>query len=161
MNFFLEGLRQAWELIVHRDPYLMHLVWVTLKVAALETALILTPEGEDLVAVHKRAANILAAETKKAALPDGEVQLLDRAPGIESDLIAELRVQKSAVAATLAQENYLEALKSVAALRQTVDAFLDGVLVNDSDAAIRANRLRILAEVCALSAPVADLSKLA
>ena len=137
------------------------MVRVTLKVAALETALILAPEGEDLVAVHKRAANILAAEAKKGALPDGEPQLLDGAPGIESDLIAELKVRKAEANSALAQENYLEALKSVAALRQTVDAFLDGVLVNDSDAAVRANRLLILAEVCKLSAPVADLSKLA
>ncbi len=135
-------------------------VRVTLKVAALETVLILAPEGEDLLAVHKRAANILTAEAKKGALPDGEPQVLEGAPAIESDLIGELKVQKNNVTGFLAQENYLEVLKSVAAMRQTVDAFLDGVLVNSDDSAERANRLLVLKAVCDLSAPVADLSKI-
>lgn len=133
-------------------------VRVTLKVAALDAALI--EFGEDLLAVHKRAANILAAEAKKGALPDGAPQVLDGSPAIESDLINELKVQKNNVTGFLAQENYLEVLKSVAAMRQTVDAFLDGVLVNSDDSAERANRLRVLKAVCDLSAPVADLSKI-
>jgi glycyl-tRNA synthetase beta chain len=133
-------------------------VRVTLKVAALDAALI--EFGEDLLAVHKRAANILTAEAKKGALPDGEPQVLDGSPAIESDLINELKVQKNNVTGFLAQENYLEVLKSVAAMRQTVDAFLDGVLVNSDDSAERANRLRVLKAVCDLSAPVADLSKI-
>jgi len=37
VSFFLEGLRQAWQLIVHHDPFLWHLVWITLKVAAVST----------------------------------------------------------------------------------------------------------------------------
>ena len=134
-------------------------VRVTLKCAALDTMLLLAPEGEDMMAGFKRASNILAAEAKKGALPSGEPAAQADAPGVESDLIAELRVQKAAANAALAQENYLEALKSLAALRQNVDAFLDGVLVNAEDPDVRANRLRILAEVAALAAPVADLSK--
>jgi len=39
VNFFLDGLREAWQLILDHDPYLMHLVWVTLKVAAVSTTL--------------------------------------------------------------------------------------------------------------------------
>ncbi len=133
-------------------------VRVTLKVAATDAALV--EFGEDLLAVHKRAANILAAEAKKGALPDGEPRLMDRAPAIESDLISELKVQKNNVTGFQAQENYFEVLKSVAAMRQTVDAFLDGVLVNSDDSAERANRLLILKAVCDLSAPVADLTKI-
>jgi tungstate transport system permease protein len=41
VSFFLEGLREAWQLIIHHDPYLMHLVWVTLKVAAVSTVVAL------------------------------------------------------------------------------------------------------------------------
>ena len=41
MSFFLEGLREAWQLIIHHDPYLMHLIWVTLKVAAVSTVVAL------------------------------------------------------------------------------------------------------------------------
>jgi ABC-type tungstate transport system substrate-binding protein len=39
MTFLLDGLRQAWHLLVSGDPYLWHLVWVTLKVAFIPTAI--------------------------------------------------------------------------------------------------------------------------
>jgi tungstate transport system permease protein len=35
MTFFRKGLREAWHLIITGDPYLRHLTWVTLKVAAV------------------------------------------------------------------------------------------------------------------------------
>jgi tungstate transport system permease protein len=38
MSFFLDGLQQAWHLIWMRDPYLMHLVRVTLQVVVISTA---------------------------------------------------------------------------------------------------------------------------
>jgi tungstate transport system permease protein len=41
VTFFLDGLRQAWDLIVAHDPYLMHLVEVTLWVALWSTAIAL------------------------------------------------------------------------------------------------------------------------
>ncbi len=37
MSFFLDGLHEAWHLITSGDPYLWHLVWVTLKVAFVST----------------------------------------------------------------------------------------------------------------------------
>jgi tungstate transport system permease protein len=41
VNFFWEGLRQAWQLIVDRDPYLMNLIWVTAQVAIVSTGIAL------------------------------------------------------------------------------------------------------------------------
>lgn len=41
MKFLLDGLQQAWQLIIHNNPYLWHLVWVTLEVAAVSTAVAL------------------------------------------------------------------------------------------------------------------------
>lgn len=41
MHFFLEGLREAWDLITSRSPYLVHLVEVTLWVALVSTAIAL------------------------------------------------------------------------------------------------------------------------
>ncbi|GAB2445585.1 ABC transporter permease [Nocardioides hungaricus] len=41
MDFFLEGLQQAWDMIAARDPYLVHLVEVTLWVALVSTAIAL------------------------------------------------------------------------------------------------------------------------
>lgn len=39
MDFFLEGLQQAWDMIAARDPYLVHLVKVTLWVALVSTGI--------------------------------------------------------------------------------------------------------------------------
>ncbi|HTM83242.1 glycine--tRNA ligase subunit beta [Asticcacaulis sp.] len=132
----------------------------TLRIAALEMIL-KTPQGDDLLATHKRAANILAAEAKKGDLPSAEPQALSGAPAVETALLTQLNTAKRAVEAGLAGEKYIDALHHIAALRQGVDAFLDGVLVNADDAAIRANRLLILKAVCDLSGEIADLSKIA
>lgn len=43
MSFFSEGLAQAWHLITSGDPYLQHVTWVSLKVAAIPTALACVP----------------------------------------------------------------------------------------------------------------------
>ncbi len=128
------------------------------RIEALE-AVKASDQGENLVAVHKRAANILAAA--KWDRPAGDLLTAPDAPEVESALIGQLSDTKRAVADHLRIENYREALLSIAALRQNVDAFLDGVLVNDENEAVRARRLNLLANVCALSEGVADLSKLA
>jgi glycyl-tRNA synthetase beta chain len=57
--------------------------------------------------------------------------------------------------------DYTASLKSLAALRTTVDQFFDGVMVNAEDAQLRANRLGLLATLHGAMNRVADLSKLA
>ena len=132
----------------------------TLRIAALETIL-KTPQGDDLLAAHKRAANILAAEAKKSNLPSGEPKAMPGAPAVETTLLTQLNTAKRAVGTALEEEKYIDALHHIAAMRQGVDTFLDGVLVNADDAAVRANRLLILKAVCDLSGDIADLSKIA
>ncbi len=51
-------------------------------------------------------------------------------------------------------------LKRLAALREPVDRFFDGVMVNVEDAARRANRLSLLARLRGLFLRVADISVL-
>ena len=48
----------------------------------------------------------------------------------------------------------------LANLRAPVDAFFEGVKVNDDDPAIRANRLNLLARLVADAHLVADFSKI-
>jgi glycyl-tRNA synthetase beta chain len=131
----------------------------TEKIAALE-AILKTPEGENLLAAHKRAANILAAEAKKAPLPQGTPKALKEAPAVETTLLTHINTAARAVETSLAAEKYIDALHHIAAMRHDVDAFLDGVLVNAEDPAIRANRLTMLQAVCDLSGDIADLSKI-
>jgi glycyl-tRNA synthetase beta chain len=45
-------------------------------------------------------------------------------------------------------------------LRTPVDAFFEAVTVNADEPAIRANRLKLLSQIRAATAPVADFSKL-
>ncbi len=56
---------------------------------------------------------------------------------------------------------YAESLQKLAALRAPVDAFFDQVMVNADDAALRANRLALLASLHVAMNRVADLSRLA
>ncbi len=135
------------------------IVRIIAKIEALE-AVKASDQGENLVAVHKRAANILAA-AKWDPSQIHEVAASNDVPEVESALIRQLSDTKRIVADHLRIENYREALLSIAAMRQNVDAFLDGVLVNDEDAAVRRRRLNLLANVCDLSKEIADLGKLA
>ncbi len=143
--------------LVNKDDDMVRVVG---RIDALDRVL-QSPQGQDALAAHKRAANILAAEARKDALPQGEPEVLPGAPEVEIALIQQLKTQKGVVEKLLNAENVYEALLSLAALRQNVDAFLDGVLVNVDDSAVRANRLKILGQVCALSKDIADLSKIA
>ena len=57
--------------------------------------------------------------------------------------------------------DYTASLQTLAALREPVDAFFDGVMVNAEEADLRQNRLGLLATLHAAMNRVADLSKLA
>lgn len=39
MSRWVAALVDAWDMIVHGDPYLMHVIWVTMKVATVPTAI--------------------------------------------------------------------------------------------------------------------------
>ncbi len=51
-------------------------------------------------------------------------------------------------------------MAALAGLRAPVDAFFDKVLVNAPEAAIRLNRLRLLARIRTAMATVADFSRI-
>jgi len=51
-------------------------------------------------------------------------------------------------------------MTALSRLRHPVDAFFDKVVVNDSDATLRRNRLGLLARLKALTDQVADFSKI-
>ena len=60
----------------------------------------------------------------------------------------------------LAARDYTPALSKLAALRESVDQFFDQVMVNTDDAALKLNRLRLLARLRGLFMSVADVSVL-
>ncbi len=115
------------------------------------------PDAAALTGANKRIANIL----RKAggAGPTGvSAALLELAE--ERTLAGELAAVTPPVEALLAGRDYTGALMRLARLRPAVDAFFDKVMVMADDAAVRANRLQLLAGVQRLFLEVADLSRL-
>lgn len=130
------------------------LVRLLARVTALQ-AFMATDDGANLLAGYKRAANIL----KQA----GEVDAAAAAPPpTEADaaLLAALDAAEPAALAAVADERFTDAMAALATLRAPIDAFFEGVMVNDPDPAIRAWRLGLLARFTGAVHGVADFSKI-
>jgi glycyl-tRNA synthetase beta chain len=78
----------------------------------------------------------------------------------ERELHESLEALRAEVEAATAARRYDQALDLLAGLGGAVDRFFDGVLVNDPDRALRENRVALLAQLRALFAGIADLSRL-
>jgi glycyl-tRNA synthetase beta chain len=120
-----------------------------------------TDDGKNLLAGTKRAANILRIEEKK----DGKTY--DGAPEPKLYSLAEEKTLAKAIdevkaeaSAAVAKEDFAGAMSAMAKLRPAVDAFFDKVKVNDDDAKVRENRLKLLNEIRAATRAVADFSKI-
>ncbi|WP_372403609.1 glycine--tRNA ligase subunit beta [Acinetobacter piscicola] len=114
------------------------------------------PEAAALAAANKRVANILAKE----AAPTGEIVESKLVEDAEKALYTEIQNLLPVVQPLLAAKDYTEALSKLAALRAPIDAFFDNVMVMAEDAELKANRLRILAQLRGLFTAVADISVL-
>jgi len=116
------------------------------------------PEAASLAAANKRVGNIL----KKV---DGEVPTqVDAAlfkEAAEGALFEALQVAAPKAQAAFEASDYTASLQALAVLKAPVDAFFEGVMVNAEDAALRNNRLGLLATLHAAMNRVADLSRLA
>ncbi|MGJ4900958.1 glycine--tRNA ligase subunit beta [Bradyrhizobium sp. HKCCYLS2058] len=118
-------------------------------------------DGKNLLAGTKRASNILAIEEKKdkrkfEGAPDAALYKLDEEKAL-AKAIGEVAAEAGAA---VAKEDFAAAMRAMAKLRPAVDAFFDKVKVNDDDAAIRENRLRLLNEIRSATRAVADFSKI-
>ena len=131
------------------------LVRLLARVKALQVY-VTTAEGANLLAAYKRAANIL-----KAA--DG----VDVAAPAPADLVREELALRNALdaaepkaAAAVSVEDFEGAMAALATLRAPIDAFFEGVMVNDPDQGKRAFRLGLLARFRDAVTQVADFSKI-
>lgn len=139
------------------------LLLVVRRVEAL-AALLGTEDGKNLLAGTKRAMNILRIEEKKDGraydgAPDAGLVHAKGEPE-ERALFALLQSASTHARDHVAREDYAGAMKALAELRPAVDAFFDKVTVNAEDPALRENRLKMLAELRAATATVADFSKI-
>lgn len=118
------------------------------------------PEAAALAAANKRVANILAKEADQASIAASTVDAGLLVEAAEQALFAQLEALEPVVQPLLAARDYTPALSKLAALRESVDQFFDQVMVNADDAALKLNRLRLLARLRGLFMSVADVSVL-
>lgn len=126
---------------------------IVARVEALDTFL-KTDDGKNLLAGYKRASNILKAEEKKGALPTGAPEAPTADSDAEVGLYNALRLLDKPLKEALAKEDFTGAMTQLAELRGPVDAYLDGVFVNEPEH--RDNRLKTLAAVRDAMGQVAD-----
>lgn len=130
------------------------LVRLLARVRALQS-FIETPDGTNLLAGYKRAANILKKEEIDPAITPA-------APSepAESALSAALDAAEPGAAAAIEAEDFEGAMSALASLRAPIDSFFESVIVNDPDPAKRAARLALLQRVRVAVHKVADFSRI-
>jgi glycyl-tRNA synthetase beta chain len=133
-------------------------------------------EGASLAGANKRISNILrkseavASAALSAGAPSGDAAAADSAlPAVDPLLLREdaeralhrdLAALREQVESAVAARDYAAALDLLAGLSLAVDTFFERVMVNDPDPALRRNRLALLAQLRALFAGIADISRL-
>ncbi|SBV32684.1 Glycine--tRNA ligase beta subunit [uncultured Sphingopyxis sp.] len=145
------------------------LVRLLARVKALQ-AFMATEDGTNLLAGYKRAANILKqaekdvvpakAGTAGGIAPTTTAPAFAGATDVDRALLAALDAAEPAATAAVAEERFTDAMAALASLRAPIDAFFDGVMVNDPDEAVRAYRLGLLARFTGAVHGVADFSKI-
>jgi glycyl-tRNA synthetase beta chain len=116
------------------------------------------PEAEALAAANKRVGNILK-KAEEAVTAEVDAALFKESA--EGALYEALQATAPKARAALEQGDYTASLQVLAALKAPVDAFFEGVMVNADDAALKRNRLGLLASLHQAMNQVADLSRLA
>jgi glycyl-tRNA synthetase beta chain len=156
------------------------LVRLLARVKALQ-AYITTTEGANLLAAYKRAANILkqADGGEKSSVAPAQAGAHDVSQSGTTDAIGsslrwsdgDLGSEESALrsaldtaepkaAAAVDAEDFEGAMAALASLRAPIDAFFEGVMVNDPDPNKRAFRLGLLARFRDAVHRVADFSRI-
>ncbi len=114
------------------------------------------PRFAPLVILFKRVSNILKAATEPLPAALDSARLAD---AHEQSLLAATELARARTAALWDQRDYTALLPELLAMGEAIHGFFDHVMVNAEDAALRQNRLRLLADVRELFLRGWDLSK--
>ena len=160
LKVYLRDLGARYDLIdAVLTPETDDLLMIARRVEAL-TAFITGEDGRNLLAGAKRATQLLAAEEKKGTVvADGVSEELLKFDA-EKALYAAIKTASANAAKAVEGEDFRSAMQALSMLRAPVDKFFEDVLVNDEDAAIRANRLALLKAIREATGTVADFSKI-
>jgi glycyl-tRNA synthetase beta chain len=120
------------------------------------------PESASLAAANKRITNILKKnEEALSAAGDLRVDPALLQDTAEKNLAAAITRVTPEIEAAFAGNDFAGTLKTLAQLRDDVDAFFNDVMVMAEDLALRNNRLALLTSLHRMLNRVADISKLA
>jgi glycyl-tRNA synthetase beta chain len=118
------------------------------------------PESASLAAANKRISNILK-KNEEALAQAGAVDPARLQDSAEKTLHASVQRVQPDVDAAFERGDFTGTLKTLAQLRDDVDAFFNDVMVMADDVALRNNRLALLSILHRMMNRVADISKLA
>ncbi|NVM74995.1 glycyl-tRNA synthetase beta chain [Duganella sp. SG902] len=120
------------------------------------------PESASLAAANKRITNILKKnEEALAAVGEHGVNVALLKDAAEVNLNAAVVRVLPEIDAAFNQGDFAGTLKTLAQLKNEVDAFFNDVMVMAEDVALRNNRLALLSSLHGMMNRVADISKLA
>ncbi|MGF1474503.1 MAG: glycine--tRNA ligase subunit beta [Geminicoccaceae bacterium] len=170
-TFFLDRLRVHW-----REEGVSHdvieaatatekwddIVMLRAKLEALR-GFLASDDGANLLAAYRRARNIVSIEQKRDqghAPTNGELNAELLHDGAELALYGAIDSALPHLNQQLREEDFEGAMNSLAALRPSVDPFYDEVLVKTDDAALRRNRLILLARIASALDSVADFTRI-
>jgi len=124
-------------------------------------AFLSTEDGKNLLAGTRRAANILAAEEKKGTSIATAVDPSLFEVEAETNLFNAVITSLTEAAQAIETARYGEAMAALAMVREPVDSFFEAVMVNAEDAAVRSNRLALLAMIRQATGQIADFGRIA
>ncbi len=160
LKVYLRDLGARYDLIdAVLTPESDDLLMIARRVEAL-TAFITGEDGRNLLAGAKRATQLLAAEEKKGTVVANSVSEELLKLDAEKALYAAIKTASADAAKAVETEDFRSAMQALSTLRAPVDKFFEDVLVNNEDAAIRANRLALLKAIREATGTVADFSKI-
>ncbi|GJL65905.1 MAG: glycine--tRNA ligase beta subunit [Nitrospirales bacterium] len=113
------------------------------------------PEFAPLIGGYKRVSRILQKEQWRATQVNQTIFEHD----VEKILLRAVDAAQQAMDAYLSSQDYAGALTTLLQLKNPIDGFFEGVMVNASDSHIRANRLSLLGRVNHLFCALADFSQ--
>ncbi len=128
------------------------------RVAALNDFLN-SEDGDNLLLAYGRATNMVeqAEKSDNATIP-GKPSANHLEEREEKVLFNTLRKIDEPIEDLLKENNFTEAMMQLARLRKPVDAFFENVTVNDENAKLRDNRLKLLAAVRDVMNQIANFS---
>lgn len=177
ITFYLERLKIYWkdqglrpdvtEAILAGNSATLPLSVLKKRIESLEAFLSQSnPAGQDLLAVYKRASNILEAEKKN---PHEHRALIESSRSVNPDLFQQeeerrlwqalQRVEEETLP-LLERHAYLDVFQSLSTLKGPLDAYFDHVTVKAEQSTLRENRLASLRSFQSLLKKVADFSKI-